>query len=108
MNKEQIASAFRRLQDEICSNLEMADGEGRFREDLWEREGGGGGRTRIIEGKRIVKGGVNFSAVQGSVAGKNRCCAWRFRRRFFCFGGLHCAASAQPARPDYPHERALF
>ena len=70
MNKEQIAAAFRRLQDEICNNLEAADGQGRFREDLWEREGGGGGRTRIIEGKRIVKGGVNFSAVQGRLPEK--------------------------------------
>jgi len=70
MDKGHIAEALRHLQDEICGNLEIADGEGRFREDLWEREGGGGGRTRIIEGARIVKGGVNFSAVQGRLPEK--------------------------------------
>lgn len=70
MNKEQIAAAFRALQDEICLNLEAADGNGRFREDLWTREGGGGGRTRVIEGARIAKGGVNFSAVQGRLPEK--------------------------------------
>jgi len=70
MNKEQISASFRQLQDEICEILEAADGLGRFREDLWEREGGGGGRTRVIEGERIAKGGVNFSAVEGRLPEK--------------------------------------
>ncbi len=65
-----ITGAFRRLQDDICRALEEADGGGSFREDLWERPGGGGGRTRILEGARIEKGGVNFSAVQGQMPEK--------------------------------------
>lgn len=65
MNKEGIAAWFRDLQDSICGQLEVAD-NGRFKEDLWEREGGGGGRTRILsDGDIIEKGGVNFSAVHG-------------------------------------------
>lgn len=54
------------LQDRICQALEQADGEGRFIEDSWEREAGGGGRTRVISnGAVIEKGGVNFSHVFG-------------------------------------------
>lgn len=54
------------LQDRICQALEAADGTGRFREDAWERPGGGGGRSRVLsEGEVIEKGGVGFSAVQG-------------------------------------------
>lgn len=66
MNKEGIAAWFRDLQDSICGQLEVVD-NGRFKEDLWEREGGGGGRTRILsDGGIIEKGGVNFSAVHGA------------------------------------------
>ena len=54
------------LQDRICSALEAADGASRFREDAWERPGGGGGRSRIIEqGSLLEKGGVGFSHVHG-------------------------------------------
>ena len=58
---------FQRLQDDICSRLERLDGQGRFREDHWERPGGGGGRSRVIEGSLIEKGGVNFSEVHGTL-----------------------------------------
>lgn len=53
------------LQDDICSSLTQLDGTSDFREDIWERPGGGGGRTRIYTGEHIEKGGVNFSAVEG-------------------------------------------
>ncbi len=69
MKKEQITKAFQELQDEICNGLESVDG-GVFRQDLWERPGGGGGRTRIITGNHIEKGGVNFSAVHGPMPEK--------------------------------------
>ncbi len=56
------------LQDEICNALEQLDGSGRFREDLWKRDGGGGGRTRVIEeGAVFEKGGVNTSVVWGEL-----------------------------------------
>ena len=48
------------LQDEITSGVEKTDGQATFKEDLWERPEGGGGKTRIIEnGKVFEKGGVN-------------------------------------------------
>jgi coproporphyrinogen III oxidase len=56
----------RGLQDRICAGLERADGQATFREDAWDRPGGGGGRTRVIaDGAVFEKGGVNFSEVHG-------------------------------------------
>jgi coproporphyrinogen III oxidase len=66
--KEQITEWFKSLQDSICIALEYEDGKGKFEEDNWLREEGGGGRTRILQsGNVIEKGGVNFSAVHGDV-----------------------------------------
>lgn len=66
ISKEEISSWFRELQSEICTQLEKADGLGEFETDEWERPGGGGGISRVIEnGKILEKGGVNFSAVHG-------------------------------------------
>ena len=59
-------SYFRDLQDRICAALERADGGATFREDVWTRPAGGGGRSRVLEnGAVIEKGGVNFSEVFG-------------------------------------------
>ena len=56
------------LQNTITSELEKIDGKATFREDLWERPEGGGGKTRVIEnGKVFEKGGVNVSAVHGAL-----------------------------------------
>ena len=56
------------LQDRICAGLEAIDTEGRFKEDHWERPGGGGGRTRVMAGGKVFeKGGVNSSAVEGEL-----------------------------------------
>lgn len=67
-DKNQIAETFRRIQDEICSGLEEEDGKAVFSEDAWTHESGGGGRTRVIaHGNVFEKGGVNFSAVEGSL-----------------------------------------
>ncbi len=54
------------IQDRICAALAAEDGAGAFREDAWERPGGGGGRTRVMEGGAVFeKGGINFSHVFG-------------------------------------------
>jgi coproporphyrinogen III oxidase len=56
------------LQNTITLKLEEVDGLGKFKEDIWEREEGGGGRTRVIEnGAVFEKGGVNISAVYGEL-----------------------------------------
>ena len=62
----EIVNWFKSLQDNICQSLEITDEKGKFQEDLWKRNAGGGGRTRILkDGNIIEKGGVNFSAVYG-------------------------------------------
>ncbi len=67
-DKNQIANYFQDLQQRICQALEKADGKAKFQEDVWQRPGGGGGHTRILqEGAVIEKGGVNFSAVHGEM-----------------------------------------
>ena len=56
------------LQDRITNKLEQVDGLATFQEDHWERPGGGGGRTRVIQnGKVFEKGGVNISMVHGEL-----------------------------------------
>jgi coproporphyrinogen III oxidase len=66
--KDQFYAYIQTLQDQICAALEAEDGEARFQEDLWDRPGGGGGRTRVIENGRVFeKGGVNISAVHGEL-----------------------------------------
>ena len=66
--KDRAREYFAGLQDQICTALERLDGKAAFREDLWQREGGGGGRTRVIEdGALFEKAGVNFSEVHGQL-----------------------------------------
>lgn len=68
IDKQLIADRYRQIQDEICKSLEALDGSAGFAEERWQRDGGGGGRTCVIqEGAVIEKGGVNFSAVHGSL-----------------------------------------
>ena len=66
--KNKFYQYIQNLQDQICKGLEEADGATNFREDIWERPEGGGGRTRVIEnGAVFEKGGVNISAVHGKL-----------------------------------------
>lgn len=62
----EVVSYLKALQDTICVALEQEDSKARFSEDSWTRDGGGGGRTRVIaNGAVFEKGGVNFSHVFG-------------------------------------------
>lgn len=68
MTRDHITDTYKKIQDEITQALERLDGKAKFQEEIWEREGGGGGRTRIIQGGNLLeKGGVNFSAVHGTL-----------------------------------------
>ena len=69
MTRDEPCAYFRSLQDRVCQALEELDGKARFREDLWQRPGGGGGRTRVLAGGAVFeKGGVNFSDVHGEMS----------------------------------------
>lgn len=64
--KEEFAAYIQNLQNKICSALEGIDRKSSFREDEWDRDGGGGGKTRVIsKGDVFEKGGVNISTVHG-------------------------------------------
>ncbi|MCP9769985.1 oxygen-dependent coproporphyrinogen oxidase [Lacihabitans sp. LS3-19] len=67
--KHEISEYFKSLQDNICKSIELTDDKGKFKEDNWQHQSGGGGRTRVLSKGRIIeKGGVNFSAVEGMVS----------------------------------------
>jgi coproporphyrinogen III oxidase len=54
------------LQDELCAALERVDGAARFSTERWERPGGGGGVSRVLQdGALLEKAGVNASDVHG-------------------------------------------
>ncbi|USD26765.1 oxygen-dependent coproporphyrinogen oxidase [Flagellimonas marinaquae] len=64
--KDKFYEYIQKLQDTITHKLEELDGSAKFQQDFWEREEGGGGRTRVIEnGAVFEKGGVNISKVHG-------------------------------------------
>ena len=66
--KRRASDWFGDLQARICGALEAFEPEVRFRSDVWAREGGGGGDTRVIEdGALFEKGGVNTSEVHGAL-----------------------------------------
>jgi coproporphyrinogen III oxidase len=58
----------RALQAELCESLERLDGTARFGADRWERPGGGGGLSRVLQdGAVLEKAGVNVSEVHGDL-----------------------------------------
>lgn len=61
-----VKSYLLQLQNNICIELEKLDGAGKFAEDVWTRQQGGGGITRILnKGALFAKAGVNFSHITG-------------------------------------------
>jgi coproporphyrinogen III oxidase len=55
------------LQQAICDGLAEEDGQAEFIVDEWQREEGGGGRSRVLsEGAVFERAGVNFSHVMGA------------------------------------------
>ena len=65
MNTQPVKEFLLGLQELIVTRMEQIDGKP-FRRDAWERPGGGGGISRLIEeGDFLERGGVNFSHVTG-------------------------------------------
>ena len=66
-NTQAVQAYLLDLQDRICTAVEEQDGSSRFLEDAWERDSGGGGRTRVLsEGAVFEQAGINFSHVFGA------------------------------------------
>jgi coproporphyrinogen III oxidase len=67
--REEIARLVESLHDETTAYFERLDGGARFREDRWDRPGGGGGVSRVIsDGGVFEKGGINRSTVEGELS----------------------------------------
>jgi coproporphyrinogen III oxidase len=65
---ERAAKFFSELQTDICRSLADLDGAAEFGSDRWERQGGGGGVARVLEGGALFeKAGVNWSSVDGEL-----------------------------------------
>ena len=70
MNKNNIISSFKDIQEHICVGITKITKQN-YHEDNWKyKDGDGGGRTRIFTGEIIEKGGVNFSALNGTLSKK--------------------------------------
>jgi coproporphyrinogen III oxidase len=62
-----VKEYLRALQMRICSSLEEVDGKEKFRQDHWDRPGGGGGESRVLVGGSVFEqAGVGFSHVFGN------------------------------------------
>jgi len=104
--KQRMQEGIRALQDRICAGLEAFEPSVRFREDPWERPGGGGGRTRVMEeGEVFEKAGVNTSIVHGEL---EEAFARRLQGdgRSFWAGGLSLVI--HPRSPMVPTVHANF
>ncbi|HEY9648831.1 MAG TPA: oxygen-dependent coproporphyrinogen oxidase [Chroococcidiopsis sp.] len=65
-SRQKVSQFMKDFQDLVCEQLAAADGVAQFREDAWQREQGGGGRSRVLrDGGVFEQGGVNFSEVWG-------------------------------------------
>jgi coproporphyrinogen III oxidase len=70
LTRDRIAATMESLQDEATAFFTALDGGGAFREDRWQRPGGGGGVSRVLaEGSTFEKCGVNRSVVEGVMPG---------------------------------------
>ena len=78
--REKMQRLVREAQDKICKEIARVDG-GDFREDSWERPGGGGGRSRVLQGGQVFeKAGVNVSVVHGVLSEEAAAVPWAQRQ----------------------------
>jgi len=104
--KNRFEAYIRDLQDEICDHLEQIDGKAKFRHDDWDRVGGGGGHTRVIEkGEVFEKGGVNVSTVYGELPELIRQ-RFEVEQGWFWAGGISLVI--HPQSPMVPTVHANF
>jgi len=65
--RDKMFNMVRSVQSDITQAMTTLDGRV-FIEDTWERPGGGGGWSRVLQGGRVFeKAGVNVSAVHGTL-----------------------------------------
>jgi coproporphyrinogen III oxidase len=104
--RQELAAFLAGLQEEICAALERLDGSARFGRDAWERPGGGGGLTRVLEGGQVLeKAGVGFSNVHGELA---EAFAHRLQGEGRAFAAVGLSLVLHPRSPMIPTTHANF
>ena len=105
---QSVSEHLKSLQDEICTALEVQDGQARFRRDEIPRDGGGLSRPRVLEGGAVIeKAAVNFTHTLG-----HQMPPAATQRRPELAGGTYQAASisliVHPQNPYAPTSHANF
>ncbi|MEX0684794.1 MAG: oxygen-dependent coproporphyrinogen oxidase [Balneolales bacterium] len=104
--KKEFSDFIYDLQNRICRKMEEVDGLVGFKEDLWQREGGGGGTTRVLErGKVFEKAGVSVSEVHGVLPELIR---QRFKVQEGWFYAAGISLVIHPENPMVPTVHANF
>ncbi|MBV8263233.1 MAG: oxygen-dependent coproporphyrinogen oxidase [Candidatus Eremiobacteraeota bacterium] len=99
-------SLFEAQQKSICAELASLDGRAEFRFDKWERSGGGGGLTAILnDGALFERAGVNTSTVWGEFDATALAKLGGQERRFFATG---ISMVLHPHSPMVPTMHANF
>lgn len=94
------------LQLRIVRAFERIDGQAHFSEDRWEHHQGGGGVSRVIESGAVwEKGGVNVSAVEGTLP-KRMAEAFGVDQKPFFATGISLVMN--PVNPYVPAVHANF
>jgi len=102
--RRRMASLLEAAQREVCDALERLDGRGRFGRDAWERPGGGGGVTRVLQdGAVLEKAGVAFSHVHGELP---EAFAGRLRGTGRAFAAVGLSLVLHPRSPMVPTTHA--
>ena len=66
--RDRVSAGIERLHEDTTDFFTTLDRGGTFREDRWDRAGGGGGITRVLtDGGTFEKAGVNRSTVEGAL-----------------------------------------
>jgi coproporphyrinogen III oxidase len=110
LDPERIRSRLRdvlgSLQERICAELERLDGQARFSLDSWQRAGGGGGITRVLQGGPLLeKAGVSFSDVHGELS---ETFARRLQGQGRAFAAIGLSLVLHPMNPLVPTAHANF
>jgi coproporphyrinogen III oxidase len=94
------------LQDRIFKSLEQFEPSARFKEVVWNRPGGGGGRTRVLAGGSVFeKAGVNTSVVHGELPERMAEKLKTSQREFFATG---VSLVIHPVSPQVPTVHANY
>jgi coproporphyrinogen III oxidase len=103
INDAAVEEYLRSLQARIVASLEDVDGKAKFRQDRWDRPGGGGGDSRVlVDGAVFEQAGVGFSLVFGKempVSGRWASRWYYTRETRTCRRPMPTSDSFRPALP---------